>query len=124
MTRPLLTGTFTATTAVEGRRFVKHGAADGAAVQATASTEAFAGVSAPMGAVAGGTLDVVEAGFAEIEYGGVVARGDPLTADALGRAVKANPGAGVVAQVGGYARVSGVLGDFGSAILSRGQIKG
>lgn len=115
---------YTATTAVAGRRIVKHGAADGAAVQATASTEAYVGVSAPMGADAGQVLDVIEHGQAEIEYGGNVARGDPLTADANGKAVKAAPGADVVAQVVGYARISGVAGDHGSVALSRGQIKG
>lgn len=114
----------TATTAVAGRRIVKFGAADGTAVQATASTEAYLGVSAPMGAAAGQVLDVIEHGQAEIEYGGNIARGDPLTADANGKAVKANPGSGVIAQVIGYARVAGVSGDFGSLNISRGQIKG
>jgi len=115
---------YTATADVAGRRIVKHGAADGAAVQATASTEAYAGISAPMGAKSGQVLDVVEAGQAEVVYGGNVTRGDPLTADANGKAIKANPGAGVVAQIIGYARVSGVLDDIGTAALSRGQIKG
>lgn len=115
---------YTATAAVAGRRFVKFGAADGAAVQASASTDAILGVSAPMGAAQGQMLDVYEGDVAEIEYGGNVVRGDPLTADANGKAIKAAPGAGVVAQVGGYARVSGAAGEFGSIKLSRGQIKG
>jgi len=115
---------YTATAAVAGRRIVKHGASDGTVVQATASTEAFAGVSAPMGAGQGQVLDVFEHGQAEVVYGGNVTRGDPLTADASGKAIKANPGAGVVAQVFGYARISGVLDDIGSAAISRGQIKG
>lgn len=115
---------YTASADVAGRRIVKHGAADLAAVQATASTEAYAGVSAPMGATSGQVLDVVEHGQAEIEYGGNVTRGDPLTADANGKAIKATPGAGVVAQVIGYARISGVAGDYGSIAISRGQIKG
>ena len=97
----------TATADVAGYRFVKHGAADGTAVQASASTDAILGVSSSMGAKNGQVLDVVETGVVDIQYGGNVTRGDPLTADAEGKAIKANPGAGVIAQVGGYARVSG-----------------
>lgn len=118
----LLTTPHTATTAVAGRRIVKHGAADGTAIQATAATEAFLGVSAPMGASAGAILDVVQVGWAQVEYGGNVTRGDPLTADANACAVKANPAAGATAQVVGYATVSGVAGDFGGVTLSRGQL--
>ena len=94
------------------------------AVQASASTDAILGVSSSMGAKNGQVLDVVETGVVDIQYGGNVTRGDPLTADAEGKAIKANPGAGVIAQVGGYARVSGVAGDIGSMKSARGQIKG
>ncbi|WP_304280623.1 capsid cement protein [Caulobacter segnis] len=115
---------YTAAADVAGRRFVKAGGAAGTIIQATGSTDALLGVSASMGGKSGQVVDVEETGVAEIEYGGAVAVGDPLTSDAVGRAVKANPGAGVVAQVGGYARVAGVLGDFGSMKTARGQIKG
>lgn len=117
--RPLLTNPFTATTAVAGRRFVKHGAADGAVVQATAATDAFAGVSDPMGAEAGGVCDVHQVGTADIEYGGNVTRGDRLTSDAQGRAITAAPAAGATVEIGGRAQVSGVLGDHGRILLGR-----
>lgn len=116
---PLLTNPYTATTAVTGRRFVKHGAADGAVVQAAAATDKIVGVSAPMGAEAGAVCDVVELGYAEVEYGGNVARGDPLTADADGKAVKAAPAATATAEVGAWAIVSGVAGDFAKVRLGR-----
>lgn len=110
---------FTATAAIAGRRILKHGAADGAAVQATAATEAFIGVSDPMGAPAGGVCDVHLDGPTEIEFGGPVTRGDKLTADAEGRAILANPAAGATAEIVGRALVSGVLGDFGRVHLAR-----
>lgn len=117
--RPLLTNPYTATAAVGGARIVKHGAADNAAVQATAATDAFAGVSDPMGAEAGGVLDVHQLGSADVDYGGPVTRGDRLTADAQGRAVTAAPAAGATVEIIGRAMVSGVLGDRGRVLIGR-----
>ena len=113
---------FTATTAVAGRRIVKYGAADGAVVQAAAATEAFAGVSDPMGAAAGAVCDVRQAGEAEVEYGGNVVRGAPLTADASGKAVTANPAAGTSCEIIGHAQVAGVAGDFGRVLIGRSTV--
>lgn len=115
----LLIKPFTATTAVAGRRIVKYGAADGAVVQATASTEAFAGVCDPVGAAAGSVADVHQLGEAEVEYGGNVTRGDRLTSDANGKAITAAPAAGATCEIIGRAQVSGVAGDFGRVLISR-----
>lgn len=114
-----LTLPFTATTAVAGYRIVKHGAADGAAVQATAATEAFIGVADAQGAAAGGVLDVHVEGTATVEYGGNVTRGDRLTADANGKAITAAPAAGATAEIIGRALVSGVAGDRVDIRLAR-----
>ncbi|EHN77499.1 hypothetical protein SMCF_2974, partial [Streptomyces coelicoflavus ZG0656] len=54
-----------------------------------------------------------------VEYGGPVTRGARLTSDAEGRAVAAAPAAGQTVEIIGRAMVSGVLGDFGKANLSR-----
>lgn len=116
---PVLTNPYTATTAIAGRRFVKHGATDGAAVQATAATDKLLGISGSQGADAGAVCDVIELGYAEVEYGGNVARGDPLTADANGKAVKAAPAATATAEVGAWAISSGVAGDFALVKLAR-----
>lgn len=110
---------FIASAAILGRRFVKHGAADGTAVQAAAATDALVGVSDPMGAPAGGVCDVHIDGEGVVEFGGPVTRGDRLTADAEGRAIKADPAAGASAEVGAFALVSGVLGDFGQVHIGR-----
>lgn len=122
--RPLLTNPYIATTAVAGNRIVKHGAADGAAVQATANNEAFLGISDKQGADAGGVLDVHELGEADVTYGGNVARGDPLTSDAQGRAVTAAPAAGTNVSIIGWARIAGVLGDVAPITINRQRIQG
>lgn len=115
----------TADAAVGPYRIVVHGAADGNVAQAAGSAAALIGITDRLGAaVAGDRLDVVRSGIAEVEYGGTVARGDPLTADASGRAVAAAPAAGANAYVIGFAEVSGVLGDIGSASIWPGRIQG
>ena len=119
MSSPNVTLPFTAATAIVGRRIVKHGATDGAAVPATAPTEDFLGVADSMGAAVGKVCDVHVTGPVSIEYGGAVTRGARLTSDAQGRAVTAAPAAGQTVEIIGRALVSGVLGDFGSANLAR-----
>jgi len=117
--------THTADGAVGAYRIVVHGAADGNAAQAAGSTVMLMGVTDRLGAaVAGDRIDVVRSGIAEVEFGGTVARGDPLTSDASGRAVAAAPAAGANAYVIGFAEVSGVLGDIGSASILPGRIQG
>ena len=110
---------FTASAAIIGRRILKHGAADGSAVQAAAATDSLLGVSDPMGAAAGGVCDVHLDGVAEIVFGGPVTRGDRLTSDAEGRSIVAAPAAGATVEIIGRATVSGVLGDIGGVHLSR-----
>ena len=121
--RPLLTNTYTATTAVLGNRFVKYGATAGTAVTSAAGEASF-GISDRMGADAGGILDVHELGEADVIYGGNIAVNDPLTSDGTGRAVKATPGAGVNAEVLAFARVAGVAGDIRPVTISRTRIQG
>lgn len=106
-------------------RIVKFGAADGNVVQAAASTDKLIGTSGRLGASASGDrCDVTRAGLDEVEYGGTVAAGDPLTSDASGRAVTAAPGAGVNAYIIGFAEVSGVVGDIGKVFIAPGRIQG
>lgn len=110
---------FIASAAIAGARFVKHGAADGEAVQASAAVDAIIGVSDVMGAAAGSVCDVHLDGEGVVEFGGPVTRGDRLTADGQGRAITANPAAGETAEIGARALVSGVAGDLGKVHLGR-----
>jgi hypothetical protein len=124
-TTGLLTKSLEATTAVTKRRLVKFGAADGAGVPAVDATAFIVGVSSDVDTAIGERISVYSTGnIADVEYGGAVARGDPLTADAQGRAVAAAPAAGANAFIVGYAEVSGVLGDIGSAYILPGRIQG
>lgn len=120
---PGLTLNYVAAGAIAARRIVKHGAADGAALQATASTEAFLGVSTDIPAGSGERVDVYREGVVPVQYGGNVTRGDPLTSDADGKAVVAAPTAAALAQVIGYAEISGVANDIGSVHLSRNALR-
>ena len=113
---PGLTLAYKATAAVAARIIVKYGAADGEALTAAAAADALLGVSTDIPAALGETFDVVRGGVTPVLYGGVVTRGDALTTNAAGAAVKAAAGN----QVIGYAEVSGVAGDIGSLFIQRG----
>ncbi len=116
---PLLTKNYNAEGTINGRRFVKYGAADGGALLAAANTDLIFGISHPMAAhaqvaVSGDRFDVDEIGEAEIELGGTVAAGDLLTSDANGKAVKITDvmlQAGPV-NCGAQAKSAGVSGDY------------
>ncbi|MFW6344781.1 MAG: hypothetical protein ACOC0M_00395 [Halomonas sp.] len=111
--------------AIAPYRLVKVGSNNRAVVQASADADLFVGVSDSIGADAeGDPIDVIRSGIAEIEYGGSVTRGQPLTADADGKAVAAAPDAGANAEIIGWAEVSGVAGDIGSVFIERTRIQG
>lgn len=100
-------------------RIVKHGAADGFAVQAAGGADLSFGVSDSMGATAANDpMDVVRGGIAEVAYGATIVRGQPLTSDANGQAVVATAGQRYI----GFAEVSGVSGDRGSVFIAPGYV--
>lgn len=106
-------------------RIVKHGAADHGVVQSAAATDLLCGVSGALGAdAAGDRIDITHAGIADVEYGGVVTRGNPLTSDADGKAVAAAPAAGSNVRIIGFADVSGVAGDIGGVQIAPSVMQG
>lgn len=121
---PTLTKNYRAGAAIAPRRLVTVGDADGVIVQASAQTSLPFGVSDELGAESGARADAHRAGIAEVEYGGNIARGQLVTADADGRAVVANPGEAESAHVFGVAEVSGVAGDVGSILIAPSRIDG
>ena len=104
--------------AITKRRIVRHGTADGVALQGNGVATTPLGVSTEIDVVSGETVDIVRLGPADVEYGGTVARGDPLTSDASGRAVVAAPAAGTNNRCVGFAEVSGVVGDIGTVFVN------
>lgn len=115
-TTGFLTKSLTATGAIVKRRFVSYGAADGSCVQSSGATAFIAGVSSDIDSDIGQRTSVhMNGNIADIEYGGVVTRGDALTSDAQGRAIATTTAGN---RCGGFAEVSGVAGDIGSCIVT------
>jgi len=110
---------YTAEGVIAKNRIVKFGAADKQIAQASAATDNFAGVTGVNGADgAGDRVDIYKTDIQDIEFGGTVAAGDPLTADADGKAIKAAPTAGSNVRCIGTAEVSAVSGDIAPAHIS------
>lgn len=119
MRSELLIKSFVPGAAVAGYRIVKHDTTDTAVIQADSAADLSIGVSSHVGAAAGDdTVDVVMAGITEVELGGSVTRGQPLTSDANGKAVTA---AATNATIG-RALSSGVSGDIVPVMLSIGTV--
>lgn len=100
--------------AITAYSIVKHGTDDGEVLLADDDDELLIGVSSEIASEIGEHTDVIRGGLAPVIYGGTVAAGALLTADATGRAV-ATTTAG--AWVVGFAEVSGVVGDRGSVFV-------
>jgi hypothetical protein len=110
--------------AILAYRIVKPGSTDDFVSTAAASTDKLLGVVEGVAPAINERCAVVLEGIADVTFGGTVARGDPLTSDATGRAITAAPGAGVNARIIGFARVSAVVGDVGEILISLGVMQG
>jgi hypothetical protein len=126
---PLLIKPFKGSAAVNPYRIVKFTSDDLTVGQAAAATDSLIGVANSVGidaagVTAGATLDVIVSGIAEIEFGGIVARGGPVTADANGKGVAAAPGAGSNNRIIGFAMKTTASGDIAPVLLSPGSIQG
>lgn len=104
---------------VAKHRIVKPGSADGHATIAAAATDALMGVADSLGAKSGQLFDTVCGGYATVQYGGTVARGDPLTSNGSGQAVKATVAG---SRLIGFAVVAGASGDFGTVHVQLGTL--
>lgn len=124
MASTLLNRNYTAGAAIAAFRIVKPGAADGEVVQAAAAADALMGVCESVGPASGERCDIVKVGIADVEFGGTVARGAPVTADANGKAVAAAPAAGSNVRIIGFAEVSAVAGDIAPVLIAPGVMQG
>lgn len=125
MSNPTLIKNYVAEAAITARRIVKTGATDYAVLMAAAATDAIIGVADELGqATVNGRVDIVQAGIADVEFGGTVARGALVTADATGKAVAAAPAAGANNRVLGIALVSAVSGDIAPVLINLGTTQG
>ncbi|MDO8932577.1 MAG: hypothetical protein Q7U97_09305 [Rhodocyclaceae bacterium] len=119
---PLLIKSYAAAAAIAACRFVKHGATDGAAIQATDASVPILGVSEQLATPLGDQADVVKVGLAYLELGDTVVRGNILIPDALGRGIPATIVAGTEQHAGAVAEVSGVVGDIIPVQVIAGQV--
>lgn len=122
---PGFTKTFKAGGAITAYRIVALGAANGEAVQAAAATDPLIGVAQQIGASGADVLiDVCMGDLPEVQYGAAVQRGDPLTADAEGKAVPAAPAAGETVRIIGYALAAGNINAIHGFQFAPGTLKG
>lgn len=91
--------------------------------QAAAATDGLWGVSDALGGDSGGTGDVILSGLGEVQLGGTVNAGDPLTSDADGKAIAAVGAAGATKRIVGYAEQPGVAGDIIRLMVGRGVLQ-
>lgn len=119
MAKPTLILTFTAGAAIAAKTLVKFGSANGTVVPASAATDAIIGITELGADNAGDRIDVTLSGIEEVKYGGTVDRGDLLTSDANGAAVKAAVAGN---RIIGYALESGVSGDITGVMIAPSQI--
>lgn len=124
MSNIILAKGFKAQAAIPAFTLAVLGAADGQVLAAAAATDKIIGVTSDVAPAINERCDVILEGVADVLYGGTVARGDLLTADATGRAVTAAPGAGVNNRIVGIALLAGVVGDVGQVMISVGSTQG
>ncbi|EKE70888.1 capsid cement protein [Oceanibaculum indicum] len=117
--------TYNAGGAIAANTILAVSDADYEVVQASAATDDMVGVCiSPKGAASGGRVDVQIDGIALVKFGDTVARGKPVTADANGKAVLAEPAAAVNVRIIGYAEISAVDGDIAPVRLAPGYLQG
>lgn len=124
MANVILNKNYVAEAAISPYRIVKQGTADGNALQAAAANDFLVGVCEAVGPAIGERCDIVKMGIADVEFGGTVTRGGPVTSDATGRAVAAAPAAGSNVRIIGFAEVSAVVGDIAQVLVAPGIMQG
>ncbi|CCG07794.1 DUF2190 family protein [Pararhodospirillum photometricum] len=108
---------YRAKTAIRPYRIVTYPQAGGIS-EAQGGTASLLGCSIETGADAKGVVDIALSNLAEVRFGGTVAAGEPVTADAEGCAVKAAPASGAQVFVLGFAVEASVSGDIGDVRVS------
>jgi hypothetical protein len=119
---PKLIKSFTAASNIAPYRIVAAGVG-GVATAADAAAK-FIGFSDNVGATSGQTVDLTQSGLAEVTAGGPVGFGDPLMADAEGRAIVAAKSEGLTVYVVGIAQADAAVGDVIPVLVAPSVIFG
>jgi len=122
---PKLIRSYTCSADVAAKRIVKFSdaASTSKVAQAAANTDPLWGVSDAMGGKSGGLVDVIVSGLAEVQLGGSVNAGDPITSDGSGKGVACAGAAGETRRIVGYAEAPGVAGDIIQIVVDRGVLQ-
>lgn len=104
--------------ALDARRLVTHGSVPDEITLAVDGSKLIIGVTTLVAASIGEPADVVRSQLTPVIYGDDVVAGDPLTADAEGRAVPATAGQFYL----GFAEYDGAEDDLGSVWIAPGQL--
>ena len=125
MSNQMLSINYIADTAIPINRLTKPGSNDLSVAVATAATDAINGVVNELSVAIGERVDVVRQGIAWVEVGAAIARGAPLTSDAVGRAITAAPAAGVNVRIVGFADETALaIGDVIRFVIEPGLMQG
>lgn len=114
-----------AATAIGASLLVAYTANGDEVALAVSANAPIAGVNDNIAVPLGDLADVQMTQLADVRFGaGGVAPGDPVTADAQGRAVKAVKQAGAIVYVAGIAQRPQLEGDIGPILLAPSMIVG
>lgn len=116
MSQPTHIKSFKSPSAIEGRKVVTFGAADGEVVTATAPTNTLIGISEQIGSRDNDRVDVVIAGICEAKAGGNITRGEYLTVNGSGDVVAASASTD---RIVGMAMQNGVANDVIDVLIER-----
>jgi len=114
----LLNKAYTAAEAIDPYLIVKPGLAGNEVVKATAPTDPLIGAINILGGQPGMTCEVARVGVSEVQLGGTVAAGDPITSDVNGQGVLAVAGDRII----GFAETAGPAGAVIPYIIAPGQL--
>ncbi|WP_242415082.1 hypothetical protein [Sphingomonas panni] len=118
-----LTRSYEAIASIAAYRIVAFGDAanNNKIVTASAATQPLAGTTGQLGGPAGAMVDVAKEAIPQVQLGGPVGAGDPLTSNAVGKAIKAT----VAGQrIIGFAEQPGVADDIIDYISAPGVLGG
>jgi len=116
MANPGLTKTMDASGAIKPFRIVAHGTNDFEVKQASDKTQPLLGTTDEVGRTPSGEVDVALSDMPDVEFGGSVAAGDPLTTDADGRAIKATVSGSRIVGFAHTSAAAGVIGPYNHAL--------
>lgn len=125
MSIPTLIRSYPCSADVAAFRIVKFSdvGASSSIAAAAAATDPLWGISDAMGGKQGGMADIIVDGFAEVQLGGGVSAGQPLTSDADGKAIGLVGSAGATRRLIAFAEQPGVSGDIIQVKIARGLLQ-